>query len=106
MLPGHVDSLAVGFRCGADAVAQVFWDRRRQADSADRDLAWSTCSCPCSSDISARHTRRTCRPLSVQERRVMMRVATGLSNAEVAASLFLSPGTVSKHLENSIASSV
>ena len=30
----------------------------------------------------------------------MMRVANGLSNAEVAASLFLSPSTVSKHLEN------
>jgi DNA-binding CsgD family transcriptional regulator len=100
MLPGHVDGLAVGFRSGADAVAQVFWDRRRRPFS-DRDLAMIELLMP----VLQRHLRQAHTPhlpksLSVQERRVMMRVANGLSNAEVAASLFLSPGTVSKHLEN------
>ena len=100
MLPGHVDSISVGFRSGADAVAQVFWDRRRQQFS-DRDLAMLDLLMP----VLQRHLRQAHTPhlpksLSVQERRVMMRVANGLSNAEVAASLFLSPGTVSKHLEN------
>jgi DNA-binding CsgD family transcriptional regulator len=100
MLPGHVDGISVGFRSGADAVAQVFWDRRRQQFS-DRDLAMLELLMP----VLQRHLRQAHTPhlpksLSVQERRVMMRVANGLSNAEVAASLFLSPGTVSKHLEN------
>jgi DNA-binding CsgD family transcriptional regulator len=100
MLPGHVDGISVGFRSGADAVAQVFWDRRKRPFS-DRDLAMLDLLMP----VLQRHLRQAHTPhlpksLSVQERRVMMRVANGLSNAEVAASLFLSPSTVSKHLEN------
>lgn len=39
--------------------------------------------------------------LTVQERRVLMLVANGLSNAEIASHLFVSVATVRKHLENS-----
>ena len=100
ILPGHRDSLAVGFRSGPDAVAQVFWDRRRQGFSP-RDLAVIDLLLP----VLQRHLRLAHAPhlpaeLTLQERRVLMQVATGLSNAEVAAALFISPATVRKHLEN------
>ena len=39
-------------------------------------------------------------PLSSQETRVALMVATGMSNREVAAALFLSPKTVERHLGN------
>lgn len=38
--------------------------------------------------------------LTVQERRVLMLVANGMSNAEIAGHLFVSVATVRKHLEN------
>ncbi len=101
ILPDHKDGLAVGFRSGPDAVAQVFWDRRRRGFT-ERDLAVVDLLLP----VLQRHLRQAPAPhlpadLTVQERRVLMQVATGLSNAEVAAALFISPATVRKHLENS-----
>jgi DNA-binding NarL/FixJ family response regulator len=39
--------------------------------------------------------------LTVQERRVLMLVANGMSNSEIAGHLFVSVATVRKHLENS-----
>jgi DNA-binding NarL/FixJ family response regulator len=38
--------------------------------------------------------------LTPRERQVLRLVAAGLSNREVAAALYLAPGTVRKHLEN------
>ena len=38
--------------------------------------------------------------LTVQERRVLLEVAAGLSNAEIAQALFIAPSTVRKHLEH------
>ena len=40
------------------------------------------------------------RTLTPRERQVLRLVAAGLSNSEVAAALFLAPGTVRKHLDN------
>ncbi|MFD9864847.1 response regulator [Streptomyces alboflavus] len=39
-------------------------------------------------------------PLSTRELEVLGLVATGLSNTEIAARLFISPGTVKRHLTN------
>jgi DNA-binding CsgD family transcriptional regulator len=100
ILPGHADGLAVGFRNGPDAVAQVFLDRRKHM-FGERDLAMLDLLMP----ALQRHLRQRPTPthaasLTVQERRVLMLVAAGESNAEIAAHLFISPSTVRKHLEN------
>jgi len=100
ILPGHADGLAVGFRSGPDAVAQVFLDRRRLM-FGERDLAMLDLLMP----VLQRHLRQRPTPrhaatLTVQERRVLMLVAAGDANAEIAAHLFISPSTVRKHLEN------
>ena len=39
-------------------------------------------------------------PLTEREREIVMLVAEGLTNAEIAERLFISPGTVRRHLEN------
>lgn len=44
------------------------------------------------------HARRP--GLTLREREVLALVAEGLTNAEVAASLWIAPGTVRRHLEN------
>jgi RNA polymerase sigma factor (sigma-70 family) len=38
--------------------------------------------------------------LTAREREVLLLVADGLTNAEVAERLWISPGTVRRHLEN------
>ncbi|MBL8929374.1 MAG: response regulator transcription factor [Kineosporiaceae bacterium] len=100
ILPGHADGLSLGFRSGPDAVAQVAFDRRRRPFT-ERDLAMLDLLAP----VLQRHLRRrptpsTISPLTVQESRVLMQVATGASNLEIASHLFISVGTVRKHLEN------
>ena len=42
-------------------------------------------------------------PLTSREREVLGLVAEGLTNAQVAAVLWISPGTVRRHLENTFA---
>ena len=100
LLPGHVDGVAIGFRSGRDAVAQIYLDRCKQPFS-DHDLAMLDLLLP----VFQRHLRRRAtKPLpacsTVQERRVLLEVAAGLSNAEIAHALFIAPSTVRKHLEH------
>ncbi|MGI8645742.1 MAG: response regulator transcription factor [Nocardioides sp.] len=100
ILPGHVDGISIGFRSGPGAVAQIYFDRRSRMFS-DRDLAMLDLLLP----VFQRHlrqeaTRRLPTSLTVQERRVLMEVAVGLSNGEIAEALFIAPSTVRKHLEH------
>lgn len=39
-------------------------------------------------------------PLTPREREVVVLVAEGMTNAEIARRLWISPGTVRRHLEN------
>ncbi|MEO5852037.1 MAG: helix-turn-helix transcriptional regulator [Nocardioides sp.] len=100
ILPGHVDGVSIGFRAGPDAVAQIFLDRRSRMFS-ERDLAMLDLLLPVfQRQLRQRPTPALPTTLTVQERRVLMEVAAGLSNAEIAQALFIAPSTVRKHLEH------
>lgn len=94
------DGVWVGFRNGPDHVVQlVMW--RKTRPYSDRELALL--------DMLAPHLRRLMRErltpqlpatLTVQERRVLMHVAAGRSNPEIAEELCIASATVRKHLEH------
>lgn len=99
-LEGIRDGIAVGFRLGADAVSQIWFDRQRHEFTGD-DLARLALITPILGRLlRVRPTPHLPAALTVQERRVLMLVAHGLSNAEIAAHLFVSVATVRKHLEH------
>jgi DNA-binding NarL/FixJ family response regulator len=98
---GLADGVSIGFRNGTDCVSQLYIDRKRRMLS-DRDLAMVQLITPALQRLlRERPTPRLPASLTVQERRVLMQVAAGLSNADIAAELFIAPSTVRKHLENS-----
>jgi DNA-binding CsgD family transcriptional regulator len=99
-LDGVRDGIAVGFCNGTDAVSQIWFDRLRH-DFTDDDLARLALVIPILQRLlRVRHTPHLPAALTVQERRVLMLVANGLSNPEIAAHLFVSVATVRKHLEH------
>lgn len=97
---GVVDDVVLNFRNGPDLVVQLELDRRAQPFT-DRDLALVHLLEPvCERLFSERPTPHLPPELTVQERRVLRLVATGQSNAQVAARLGIAPSTVRKHLEH------
>jgi DNA-binding CsgD family transcriptional regulator len=95
------DALAIGFRNGPDHVAQLCLDRDR-GQFNDRDLTMLNLLAPILQRLfRERPTPELPASLTVAERRVLMFVEAGYSNAEIAAFLFVAPSTVRKHLENS-----
>jgi len=100
ILPGWVDGVCIGYRNGPDAVAQIWFDRENTPFS-ERDLALLDLLAPVlQRQLRQRPTPHLPASLTVQERRVLMEVAAGSSNAEIAATLFIAPSTVRKHLEH------
>ncbi len=99
-LPGTTrDGVAIGFRNGA-GVAQVWLDRTTVF--TDRDLVLLRLIMPALQRLlRERPTPQLPASLTVQERRVLMCVASGLSNSQIAEHLFVAPSTVRKHLEHS-----
>lgn len=75
-------------------------------DFSDRDLAIVTALAPHFQLARRRHRQRTnpagtfTDTLSGREREIARLVATGMTNRQIADVLFLSPGTVRKHLDN------
>jgi DNA-binding CsgD family transcriptional regulator len=99
-LVGLVDGVAVGFRHGPDHLVQIGL-RRARVPFSSRDLTLVHLLAP----VLQRLVRERPAPglaaaLTVAERRVLMHVAAGRSNDEIAQSLFIAPSTVRKHLEH------
>ena len=99
-LVGLTDAVAVGFRNGSNAVAQVGIGRVKRMYTA-RDLAVLDLLGP----VLRRHLRTEPTPtlpasLTVTERRVLLCLAAGRSNSQIADYLYVAPSTVRKHLEH------
>lgn len=98
---GVADGLTLGFRCGPGHVVQLALDRYTR-EFTERDLAMLRMISP-----ALQRLMRTSQTLSlpasltITERRVLQLLATGRSNADIAADLFVSVATVRKHLEHS-----
>jgi len=98
---GITDALWLGFRNGPDHVVQLSLDRTWRTFS-ERDVAMLRLIAPQLRRLMReRPTPQLPACLTLQERRVLMDVAAGRSNAEIAESLFIAPSTVRKHLEHS-----
>jgi DNA-binding CsgD family transcriptional regulator len=99
-LVGLVDGLAVGFRNGPHHVVQIGLCRERVPFS-QRDLTIVQLLIPVLQRlVRERPTPELPPSLTAAERRVLMHVAAGCSNGEIAQSLFIAPSTVRKHLEH------
>jgi DNA-binding CsgD family transcriptional regulator len=97
---GYADLLWLGYRNGTRHVVQLVLGRRRRPFGS-RDLAMLGLSAPSLQRVMReRPTPQLPAVLTVQERRVLMRVAAGHSNAHIAESLAVTPSTVRKHLEH------
>jgi DNA-binding CsgD family transcriptional regulator len=95
------DCATVGFRNGPDCVVQLWLDRAVGVFT-ERDLALLRLIAPILQRLlRERPTPHLPTTLTVQERRVLMHVATGRSNSEIAVQLSVEPSTVRKHLEHS-----
>jgi DNA-binding CsgD family transcriptional regulator len=97
---GITDGVTLGFRCGPDHVVQLSMDRYGQTFS-DRDLAMLRMITPALQRL-LRTNQTTALPasLTMTERRVLQLLATGRSNSDIAADLYVSVATVRKHLEH------
>lgn len=100
-LVGLVDAVSIGYRNGPEHVAQLYLARVRRRFS-ERELAIMHLLTPVLQRLLRERPTSTLPPaLTLAERRVLMQVAAGYSNAKIAESLFVAPSTVRKHLEHS-----
>jgi DNA-binding CsgD family transcriptional regulator len=97
---GITDGVTLGFRCGPDHVVQLALDRYTRPFSGG-DLAVLRMISPALQRLMrTRPTPYLPESLTLTERRVLQLVATGRSNSDIAADLFVAVATVRKHLEH------
>jgi DNA-binding CsgD family transcriptional regulator len=97
---GGVAVLSLGVRRGPEHVVKL-WLIRRTTNFTTRERAVFGIVAPALERVLRERPRSALPPsLTVQERRVLHHLATGLSNAEIAGLLVVTPATVRKHLEN------
>lgn len=97
---GLADGLLLGFRSGSAHVVQLAMERYTRTFS-EGDLAMVRMIAPALQRLMrTQPTPALPSTLTTTERRVLQLVATGRSNAEIAADLYVSVATVRKHLEN------
>ncbi len=97
---GHGDAVSIGFRNGPDHVSQFWFDRQRHRFT-EEELARLRLLQPVFRRLlRSKHTAQLPLALTVQERNILMEVAVGNSNPEIAANLSIAPATVRKHLEH------
>ena len=98
---GMSDGLLLRFRDGRDRAGEVWMDRQNRVFT-NSDVTLLRIINPLLrrllGDMPAR--RRLPVDLTAQERRVLQLVATGMSNADVAARMWVAPCTVRKHLQH------
>lgn len=92
--------LSLGVRRGPGHVVKL-WLIRRDTDFTSRERALFGIVAPALERVLRDRPTSALPPsLTAQERRVLHHLTAGLSNAEIAHRLFVSPATVRKHLEN------
>lgn len=100
---GTCDGLMLGFDVDREHVLVLSLDRVRSR-FGEADVALVRSVAPALDRLFRGHAAATVprelSALTVQERRVLVLVAAGLSNAEVASRMTLAPNTVRKHLEH------
>lgn len=98
--PQVCDGLVIGFRSGRNHVVQLAFDRLHGTFS-ERDLAMLRLIAPSIARLVPDRPRACLTTtLTTQERRVLQLLSTGMSNADIAAYLYVAPCTVRKHLEH------
>ncbi len=104
---GINDVMKLFFAVGETGVSNLVLDSQRAFSDRDRvvldvlapHLALIRQRCRRLADASLETLAATIR-LSPREREVLRLVASGMTNHEIAACLFIAPGTVRKHLDN------
>jgi len=90
-----IDDAASGEPAGSE---EQFWNIVEELPTCQHELAYLDFSATRLSDVISR--RRLVATLTPREEEVLELVAVGFTNAGIAERLWISPGTVKKHLEN------